>query len=194
MDLLSGDDGEVTTSPSHAASENLVPSPSIDANATDKYAGTVVDESIGSTTLSTPIARSDAKRAIAEIAPFVVDNKHPLVLSSLLPGCAALTSAKGDTQVTSQTQTSYFKPYESSLKMLKAYRFSPSFRIEVAGGIKSLTYSHQLDVNLPICPTELLDGICTDTGCNAQHLSKAALSGASFVSFTPVKSVLEWYA
>ncbi|KAK0105679.1 hypothetical protein ONS95_004206 [Cadophora gregata] len=62
-----------------------------------------------------------------------------------------------------------FTPYESPLKQFKAYRFHPSFKEDVAGGLKSKTYSHKIDLMEELCRFETAGGICNDTSCDFQH-------------------------
>ncbi|KAH7390304.1 hypothetical protein BKA64DRAFT_678928 [Cadophora sp. MPI-SDFR-AT-0126] len=62
-----------------------------------------------------------------------------------------------------------FTPYESPLKQFRAYRFHPSFKQDVAGGLKSKTYSHKIDPMQELCRFETAGGICNDPTCDFQH-------------------------
>ncbi|KAG4433393.1 hypothetical protein IFR05_011129 [Cadophora sp. M221] len=62
-----------------------------------------------------------------------------------------------------------FTPYESPLKQFRAYRFHPSFKKDVSGGLKSKTYSHKIDLMNEFCRYELAGGICNDPTCDSQH-------------------------
>ncbi|KAH9218313.1 hypothetical protein DL95DRAFT_385720 [Leptodontidium sp. 2 PMI_412] len=62
-----------------------------------------------------------------------------------------------------------FTPYESPLKQFRAYRFHPSFKQDVPGGLKSKTYSHKIDLMNEFCRYELAGGICNDPTCDSQH-------------------------
>ncbi|KAE9365161.1 hypothetical protein N431DRAFT_430676 [Stipitochalara longipes BDJ] len=62
-----------------------------------------------------------------------------------------------------------FTPYESPLKQFRAYRFHPEFKQDIAGGLRSMTYSHKIDPNAEFCRYELAGGICNDTTCDLQH-------------------------
>ncbi|KAK7569370.1 hypothetical protein IWX47DRAFT_840988 [Phyllosticta citricarpa] len=70
----------------------------------------------------------------------------------------------------------FFTPYESPLKMFKAYRYHPSYTDSVSGGFKSLTYSHEIDPMKPICPFEAAGGICNDPECDGQHFRGMSIS------------------
>ncbi|KAK7537081.1 uncharacterized protein J3D65DRAFT_696181 [Phyllosticta citribraziliensis] len=70
----------------------------------------------------------------------------------------------------------FFTPYESPLKMFKAYRYHPSYTESVSGGFKSLTYSHEIDPMKPICPFEAAGGICNDPECDGQHFRGMGIS------------------
>lgn len=72
----------------------------------------------------------------------------------------------------------YFKPYESPLKTFKAYRYHPQYPFEVPGGFRSMTYSHTIDQERPLCPFEAMGGTCNDAACNFQHFRSMGLSGA----------------
>ncbi|KAF2084856.1 hypothetical protein K490DRAFT_68268 [Saccharata proteae CBS 121410] len=67
-------------------------------------------------------------------------------------------------------------PYESPLKIFKSYRFSPNFASEVPGGFRSLTYSHKIDPNKPLCTYEAAGGVCNDSSCEFQHFRDMTLS------------------
>lgn len=69
--------------------------------------------------------------------------------------------------------------YESPLKLFKKYRFHPDYLQNVRGGFHSLTYSHNINSDNPVCRFELAGGICRDQSCDSQHWRDMALSGAS---------------
>ena len=89
--------------------------------------------------------------------------------------------ADDNMQATSKTDTEagHFLPYESPLKQFASYRFHPEYRKEVAGGYRSLTYSHDIRQDVPMCQYELGGGICNDDSCTNQHFEKMSLPGAS---------------
>lgn len=72
-----------------------------------------------------------------------------------------------------------FVPYSSPLSNMKQFRFNPQFNDVVKEGYRSLTYSHQIDKDIPLCPTELSGTVCVDGDCEEQHFSRFALSGTS---------------
>ncbi|KAL4904532.1 hypothetical protein BDW74DRAFT_154074 [Aspergillus multicolor] len=67
-------------------------------------------------------------------------------------------------------------PYTSPLKLFKAYRYHPNFNDNVAGGYRSLTYSHNIDPLKHLCPYETSGGVCNDRSCEFQHFRDMALS------------------
>lgn len=75
-----------------------------------------------------------------------------------------------------------FVPYETPLRMFKSYRYHPQFPQEVAGGYSSMTYSHQIDPEKPLCPTEQVGGTCNDPQCDGQHFRSMKLSGEYVIS------------
>jgi hypothetical protein len=71
-----------------------------------------------------------------------------------------------------------FAPYESLLKMFRAYRFHPDFANSVPGGLRSLTYINGIDPNLPLCPDELAGEQCPrGDDCIYQHFDKLQAPG-----------------
>ena len=73
----------------------------------------------------------------------------------------------------------HFTPYDSPLKMFKSFRYHPLYISQVAGGFKSLTYSHNINLEKPVCRWELAGGICNDDSCESQHFRDMTLTGAS---------------
>ncbi|KAF1816674.1 hypothetical protein P152DRAFT_388404 [Eremomyces bilateralis CBS 781.70] len=60
--------------------------------------------------------------------------------------------------------------------MFRSYRYHPHYSQNVRGGFRSLTYSHSIDPNKPICMNDI-DGVCTDPKCKkGQHWNKMGLS------------------
>ncbi|ODH39095.1 hypothetical protein ACO22_02027 [Paracoccidioides brasiliensis] len=70
----------------------------------------------------------------------------------------------------------YFTPYNSPLKLFRAYRYHPRFTEDINGGFRSLTYSHKIDPHNYICPYEAAGGSCNDRSCEYQHFRDMALS------------------
>ncbi|KAI9828215.1 MAG: hypothetical protein M1819_004592 [Sarea resinae] len=69
-----------------------------------------------------------------------------------------------------------FTPYESPLKQFKAYRYHPNYKDDVAGSFRSLTYSHKINVDNPLCRYEAAGGVCNDSTCDYQHFRDMGLS------------------
>ncbi|PHH65255.1 hypothetical protein CDD81_3114 [Ophiocordyceps australis] len=63
-----------------------------------------------------------------------------------------------------------FTPYETPLHYFHAYRFHPRFKQDVAGGLRSLTFSNKIDVQKQFCLDELQGHQCPrGTECEYQH-------------------------
>lgn len=75
----------------------------------------------------------------------------------------------------SNGKTGHFTPYESPLKQFKSFRYHPQYLEEVSNGFRSLTYSHTINPEIPLCRYEL-DGVCNDDSCPSQHLRSIGLS------------------
>ncbi|KAE8386331.1 hypothetical protein BDV23DRAFT_163412 [Aspergillus alliaceus] len=69
-----------------------------------------------------------------------------------------------------------FSPYISPLKSFKAYRYHPNYTNDVTGGYRSLTYSHNIDPMVYLCPFEGAGGVCNDRSCEFQHFRDMNLS------------------
>ncbi|KAI1453983.1 hypothetical protein F4805DRAFT_341202 [Annulohypoxylon moriforme] len=70
--------------------------------------------------------------------------------------------------------------YNSPLGYFRAYRFHPKYFDEVAGGLKSMTYSSRIDPMRPICPRVLAGEQCPDgNSCEFQHFESMVLPGES---------------
>ncbi|KAE8411328.1 hypothetical protein BDV36DRAFT_301930 [Aspergillus pseudocaelatus] len=69
-----------------------------------------------------------------------------------------------------------FSPYVSPLKSFKAFRYHPKYTDEVTGGYRSLTYSHNIDPMVYLCPFEGAGGVCNDRSCEFQHFRDMTLS------------------
>ncbi|PHH74879.1 hypothetical protein CDD82_4734 [Ophiocordyceps australis] len=66
--------------------------------------------------------------------------------------------------------SSSLAPYETPLHYFHAYRFHPRFKQDVAGGLRSLTYSNKIDVQKQFCLDELQGRECPrGNGCEYQH-------------------------
>ncbi|KAI2604707.1 uncharacterized protein GGS25DRAFT_395171 [Hypoxylon fragiforme] len=67
--------------------------------------------------------------------------------------------------------------YHSPLGYFRAYRFHPRFFDEVAGGLKSMTYSSKIDPMRPLCPRVLAGEHCPASNCEFQHFENMVLQG-----------------
>lgn len=73
--------------------------------------------------------------------------------------------------------------YQSPLRYFHAYKFHPHYLENVAGGLKSMTYSSKIDTSRPICPFVLDDGQCPKgPDCEFQHFEKMALSDSAIIA------------
>ncbi|KAF2184039.1 hypothetical protein K469DRAFT_689395 [Zopfia rhizophila CBS 207.26] len=90
----------------------------------------------------------------------------------------ALTSVTEPTPATDTVAPlSIFRPYESPLRMFKSYRYHPNYSQDVAGGFLSMTYSHQIDPQRPLCRYEVAGVDCSDSQCDGQHFQGMGISG-----------------
>ncbi|KAF2469446.1 uncharacterized protein BDR25DRAFT_343794 [Lindgomyces ingoldianus] len=106
----------------------------------------------------------------------IADDLAPELPSLLLPdqrtSMAEATSTSDD-----PAEPARFVPYESALRMFKSYRYHPSYSQDVAGGFLSMTYSHQIDKDKPLCQFEAVGGTCNDPHCDGQHFRDMSISG-----------------
>ncbi|RFN52037.1 hypothetical protein FIE12Z_3705 [Fusarium flagelliforme] len=81
-------------------------------------------------------------------------------------------------EVSNDTETT-FVPYETPLQYFKAYRFHPQYSGSVAGGLRSLTYSNNIDATREVCPDQLTHEVCPrGSDCQFQHFEDMQLPGA----------------
>lgn len=52
-----------------------------------------------------------------------------------------------------------------------------------------MTYSHNINADMPICRYETAGGICNDSSCDSQHFRNMGLSGALKESAEPTTSI-----
>ncbi|EGZ76556.1 hypothetical protein NEUTE2DRAFT_98481 [Neurospora tetrasperma FGSC 2509] len=90
------------------------------------------------------------------------------VVSPEVPNPVQLTRSQ-ETHETTAAKTGSFRPYESPLRYFHAYRFHPSYRDTVPGGLRSLTYSNRINPSIPLCPSEIAGEQCDET-CDFQHI------------------------
>lgn len=75
-----------------------------------------------------------------------------------------------------------YVPYKRRLPEFKLYRMHPNYLDDVSQGFRSMTYSHKIDANQPMCKRETQGYKCSDTICDDQHLKDIQLTGASFLT------------
>jgi hypothetical protein len=62
--------------------------------------------------------------------------------------------------------------------MFKSYRYHPTYISDISGGFLSTTFSHQIDLEKPMCQYETAGGFCNDKDCADQHFRDMAINGA----------------
>lgn len=73
---------------------------------------------------------------------------------------------------------SSFVPYDSPLHYFHSFRFHPEFHDQVQGGLRSLTYSNQIDARQPLCPDEIAGRDCPrGSECEFQHFNAIQAPG-----------------
>ncbi|SPN99826.1 uncharacterized protein DNG_02678 [Cephalotrichum gorgonifer] len=68
------------------------------------------------------------------------------------------------------TSRTSFVPYESMLKGFRSYRFHPRFHKDVKGGLRSPTYSNNINPKVPFCLGFLLGACAKGASCKYQHV------------------------
>lgn len=87
-----------------------------------------------------------------------------------------LTSSQDESEKPAQLED--LLSYHSPLGYFRAYRFHPKYFDEVAGGLKSMTYSSKIDPMRPLCPRVLAGEQCPDgNACEFQHFENMVLPG-----------------
>lgn len=99
------------------------------------------------------------------------------VVSSRGPGPLWLTGRQVRDRPAVKSATTLM-PYKSPLRYFHSYRFHPEYQHEVAGGLKSLTYSNRIDPDKELCPFELTGDQCP-ANCEFQHLGSICPPGKS---------------
>ncbi|KAI9676039.1 MAG: hypothetical protein M1817_000782 [Caeruleum heppii] len=83
---------------------------------------------------------------------------------------------QSEQSIKSPQSASHYTPYESPLKRFRSYRYHPLFLQEVTGGFRSLTFSHRINQDRPVCHYETSGGICNDHSCEGQHFRDMVIS------------------
>jgi hypothetical protein len=71
-----------------------------------------------------------------------------------------------------------FVPYQSALRQFKSYRYHPNYAQDVPSGFLSMTFSHQIDPDRPLCPDQAAGVACSIPDCQFQHFEAMNLTGA----------------
>ncbi|KAJ8104725.1 hypothetical protein OPT61_g10605 [Boeremia exigua] len=119
---------------------------------------------------------SESQIRVAQQDTNIADDLAP----ELQPETTAAVIPSGslpDVPVEEEPKPPAFTPYESPLRMFKSYRYHPNFSQDVDGGFLSMTYSHQIDSDKPLCPFESAGGSCNDPECPNQHFRGMSITG-----------------
>ncbi|ETS78513.1 hypothetical protein PFICI_10575 [Pestalotiopsis fici W106-1] len=113
---------------------------------------------------------SNATNATAGDAQSRSGKEHPLLTTE---------QAKSQNELSAKDLLSY----QSPLRYFHAYKFHPQYMENVAGGLKSMTYSSKIDTSRPICPFVLDGGQCPKgPDCEFQHFEKMVLSEPAIIA------------
>ncbi|KAJ4985491.1 Protein red1 [Stagonosporopsis vannaccii] len=107
------------------------------------------------------------------IADDLAPQLQPETSAAIGPAAEQLPEVPGE----EEPKPPAFTPYESPLRMFKSYRYHPNFSQDVDGGFLSMTYSHQIDSDKPLCPFESAGGSCNDPECPNQHFRSMGITG-----------------
>ncbi|KAK6504939.1 hypothetical protein TWF481_006873 [Arthrobotrys musiformis] len=188
-----GSDQDSSDSESDLGAEDSEPNDTSEQVSSDDSAdvemhGTSGDESPASDSASSPAQETpdddiydpeNRKSTLGEVSipPATTEIPRiqlPLPIGVSDPRQPTATSTNG------QPKTPGFKEYQSQLSGFKSFRYHPGYSKLVSQGYKSLTYSHHIDSELPICDFETRGGACNDPQCRWQHFRQMALPGAFY--------------
>ncbi|KAJ4356673.1 uncharacterized protein N0V89_004709 [Didymosphaeria variabile] len=110
-----------------------------------------------------------------DLAPELQPDASAVALVSQDPTGPSTTQESHAEEV--ETNPRSFVPYESPLRLFKSYRYHPTFAQDISSGFLSMTFSHQIDPEKPLCETEALGFECVDAGCPKQHFRDMNISG-----------------
>ncbi|OTA99450.1 hypothetical protein M426DRAFT_27480 [Hypoxylon sp. CI-4A] len=92
-----------------------------------------------------------------------------------------LTSGQDESEQRSEVED--LTSYHSPLGYFRAFRFHPKYFDEVAGGLKSMTYSSRIDPMRELCPHALSGEQCPDgNNCEFQHFENMVLPDAEIIT------------
>ncbi|EPE08127.1 hypothetical protein F503_00910 [Ophiostoma piceae UAMH 11346] len=119
----------------------------------------------------------DGETSDAARAPAVADAEAEAVrvveaavspVPAVLKASAAAAPASAPVPAPSD---STFTPYDSPLQYFRSYRFHPQYKAQVAGGLKSLTYSGKIRDDIQLCLAESEGQDCSNPACPFQHFA-----------------------
>ncbi|KAI8957709.1 hypothetical protein F5Y11DRAFT_338493 [Daldinia sp. FL1419] len=114
-------------------------------------------------------------------APAALENPSGEVQNSSSYEHPLLTSSQDESEKPAHLED--LLSYHSPLGYFRAYRFHPKYFDEVAGGLKSMTYSSKIDPMRPICPRVLAGEQCpSGNTCEFQHFENMVLADAEIIT------------
>ncbi|KAI4678495.1 uncharacterized protein J4E84_008751 [Alternaria hordeiaustralica] len=131
------------------------------------------DESTPEPEMGKSISAYNPLHQDAGIADDLAPELQPEVTSSAATGGPVPEVSEQD----EEPEPARFTPYESPLRMFKSYRYHPNYAQDINGGFLSLTFSHQINPEKPLCQYELAGGACNDPECPDQHFREVAITG-----------------
>ncbi|KAF2656410.1 hypothetical protein K491DRAFT_678026 [Lophiostoma macrostomum CBS 122681] len=168
-DARANDDGALVTTAQQPTVEDLG---AMDTDSSSSYDSASPQESSSEPAQDMSAASIDVPKSLLTVA----DDLAPELQSQAAPTTHD-PAAEPPTTTDDEVEAPRFVPYESPLRNFKSYRYSPNFPNDVAGGYLSLTYSHQIDPEKPLCPFEAVGGTCNDPQCSGQHFKGMGISG-----------------
>ncbi|KAI1378944.1 hypothetical protein F4677DRAFT_410119 [Hypoxylon crocopeplum] len=154
------------------------PEPKIDANKASslrEQSTSLVNEQPSLNETSPP------QSAAHEMASSAPENPIGEVQNSSSHEHLLLTSTQDEPEQRPQVED--LLSYHSPLGYFRAYRFHPKYFDEVAGGLKSMTYSSRIDPMQPLCPRVLAGEHCPDgNACEFQHFESMVLQDAEIIT------------
>ena len=111
--------------------------------------------------------------------PAAVKVAEAAVIPAAVPRPSAAAAAVPVPAPTPAPSESTFTPYDSPLQYFRSYRFHPQYKAQVAGGLKSLTYSGKIRDDIQLCPAESEGQACSNPACPFQHFASIMPQGKS---------------
>ncbi|KAJ4290569.1 hypothetical protein N0V90_010786 [Kalmusia sp. IMI 367209] len=128
----------------------------ISSSSEDESGSDATSESADEDESKEPTSGPSSKQAVSSLN--ITDDLAP----ELQPQASAVASVIQESDATSydENEARMFVPYESPLKLFKSFRYHPNYPQDVPGGFLSMTFSHQIDPDIPLCATEALGATC----------------------------------